>query len=312
MKPINLLFFTLLALSSPAETLNLSGGTIIKAPIIRESPDSVVLDLGFEVLRVPTSQILSRETEAASEAPETSASSIFSQRQNLPARSVQDLVSAVAPATVQINTPTGQGSGFLISRQGYLITNNHVISGENQLSVILYETGDGELRKVTFENVELIAQSPLFDLALVKIHADRTFPFVPIADRNSLSQGELVFAVGSPLGLERTISQGIISVRSRVANSGMALIQHTSQINPGNSGGPLFNRRGEVVGVNNLKISGAGLEGIGFAIPASTLIHFIENRSAYAFDPRNPNSGFRYLAPAGSQTEEIKAPVTPN
>jgi len=206
----------------------------------------------------------------------------------------------VGPATVQVRTATGLGSGFVISPEGYVITNNHVISGDYNISVILYEQGDKELRKVTFKKVELLAQSPLFDLALLKIHADRKFPFVPIAKRNVLEQGQEVFAVGSPLGLERSISSGIVSVRNRVVASGMTLIQHTSQINPGNSGGPLFNRQGEVVGVNNLKIASSSVEGIGFAIPAATVFHFIDNRDAYAFDPRNPNAGYRYLSPPGS------------
>jgi len=300
----NVIFLSALAIGATmqADTFTLPGGAMVTGPVIKESPEALVVDLGFEILRIPADKIISRSSNSAKEKPETTTtgSNIYTQQKNLPTRKVSDLVGQVAPATVQVTTPGGQGSGFIISEDGYLVTNNHVISGENDISIILYEKGEKELRKVTFEKVELIAQSPLFDLALLKIHAGKKFPSVPIAPRNVLDQGQEVFAVGSPLGLERTISQGIVSVKNRVVSSGMTLIQHTAQINPGNSGGPLFNRKGEVVGVNNLKISGAGLEGIGFAIPSTTVIHFIESRNAYAFDPRNPNAGYRYLSPAGS------------
>ena len=303
----HLIFLTTLVIAAGlrGDTFTLPGGAVVTGPVIKESPEAVVVDLGFEVLRIPTDKIISRSSNSTKAESETitANSEIYTQRKNLPTRTVSDLVSQVAPATVQVNTPGGQGSGFIISEEGYLVTNNHVISGENEISIILYEKGEKELRKVTFDKVELIAQSPLFDLALLKIHAEQKFPFVPIAPRNALDQGQEVFAVGSPLGLERTISQGIVSVKNRVVASGMTLIQHTAQINPGNSGGPLFNRKGEVVGVNNLKISAAGLEGIGFAIPSATVFHFIDSRNAYAFDPRNPNAGYRYLSPAGSKKD---------
>ncbi len=284
-----------------AEVLTLSDGASLTGPIVRETDTAIIVDLGFDLVRVPKSAVTSREDQSNPEKIVLEKNDkIYTHGEKLPTRSVSELVKEVGPATVQVRTPTGLGSGFLISSDGYVISNNHVISGDYKISIILYEQGAKELRKVTFEKVELLAQSPLFDLALLKIHADREFPFVPLSEPNALEQGQEVFAVGSPLGLERTISQGIVSVRNRVVNSGMTLIQHTAQINPGNSGGPLFNRQGEVVGVNNLKIASAAVEGIGFAIPTATVIHFIENRDAYAFDPRNPNSGYRYLSPPGS------------
>ncbi|MGB0744512.1 MAG: trypsin-like peptidase domain-containing protein, partial [Opitutales bacterium] len=89
---------------------------------------------------------------------------------------------------------------------------------------------------------------------------------------------------------------GIISVANRVIG-GRLYLQTTTQINPGNSGGPLFNLKGEVVGVNNMKIAAVGAEGLGFSISSRTLKSFLDNLEAYAFDPRNPNSGFRYLNP---------------
>jgi len=294
--------------------LEFTDGVKVSGPVIKETDSAIIVDLGFELLRVPKDRISARTVESSTQAGTSKAeekktnAKIYRHAENLPVKTVSALNKEVSPATVQVRTPSGLGSGFIISEDGYVVTNNHVISGDYKISVILYEEGERELRRITFENVELLAQSPLFDLALLKIHTeDRKFPFVSLALPNSLEQGQEVFAVGSPLGLERTVSQGIVSVRNRVVGSGMTLIQHTAQINPGNSGGPLFNRRGEVVGVNNLKIASASIEGIGFAIPSATVVHFIENRDAYAFDPRNPNSGYRYLSPPGSDaTSEIK------
>lgn len=127
---------------------------------------------------------------------------------------------------------------------------------------------------------------------------------MPLGDSQSVGEGQTVFAIGSPLGLERTVSQGIISLRNR-ALGGLLYLQTTTQINPGNSGGPLFNLRGEVVGVNNMKPMMTGIEGLNFAIPVSVLKTFIINRDAYAFDPRNPNAGFRYLQPSSFPREDL-------
>ncbi len=297
------LYTILLLFTAHADTITLNSGSSLTGSIVKESDQDLFIDLGFEIFRIPLSHVnqrLTDDSQPQENKTQTTTKTIYSQIDNPPTRSVSDLVKTVGPATVQIRVPTSLGSGFIISPDGYVITNNHVISGEYKITVVLYEEAGKELRKVTFENVELLAQSPLYDLALLKIHSDRTFPYVPLAEVNSLEQGQEVFAVGSPLGLERSISKGIVSVRNRIVSPGITLIQHTSQINPGNSGGPLFNRQGEVVGVNNLKIASSNIEGIGFAIPASLLYHFIHNRDAYAFDPRNPNSGYRYLSPPGS------------
>ena len=93
-----------------------------------------------------------------------------------------------------------------------------------------------------------------------------------------------------------SVSKGIISLKNRLIG-GRLYIQTTAQINPGNSGGPLFNNRGEVIGVNNMKIIAMGAEGLGFSIPTRVLKTFLNNREAFAFDPTNPNTGFRYTHP---------------
>ena len=139
---------------------------------------------------------------------------------------------------------------------------------------------------------ELIDQQT-FDLALLEIPVQKDLAFQPVvlASGHDHREGDEVFAIGNPLGLERSVSRGIVSTRNRNFG-GLAYIQMTAQINPGNSGGPLFNSRGEVIGVTNMGIPSG--EGLGFAIPAVYVKHFLDNNDAWAFDKDNPNTGFRY------------------
>src|SRR5262249_22453606 len=109
-----------------------------------------------------------------------------------------------------------------------------------------------------------------------------------------MAVGERVFAIGSPLGLERTVTEGILSTKTRQMQGGLYL-QTTAQINPGNSGGPLFNLRGEVIGVTNMKPAFG--EGIGLAIPVGAVKYFLNPLDAYAYDNDNPNNPYRYLQP---------------
>ncbi len=155
-----------------------------------------------------------------------------------------------------------------------------------------------ELDRLTFENVQIVASDPTADLALLAVRdaGDHRFATVPLGGSQGLRQGQTVFAVGSPLGLDRSVARGIVSLTNRVLR-GELYIQTTTAINAGNSGGPLFSLRGEVIGVANLKLAGMGLEGLSFAIPVDEVKRFIRNRSAFAFDPRNPNAGYRYLEP---------------
>src|SRR6185295_5227852 len=119
------------------------------------------------------------------------------------------------------------------------------------------------------------------------------FSYVALGDSDNLAVGERVFAVGSPLGLERTVTEGIVSTKTRQFQ-GELYIQTTAQINPGNSGGPLFNLRGEVVGVTNMKVFG---EGLAFAIPGDNVKRFLKNRDSFAYDTDNPSNPYRYLEP---------------
>jgi serine protease Do len=116
-----------------------------------------------------------------------------------------------------------------------------------------------------------------------------------------LAVGERVFAIGSPLGLERTVTEGILSTKTREM-SGMLYLQTTAQINPGNSGGPLFNLAGEVVGITNMKLTSG--EGLGFAIPAEAVKFFLDHRDAFTYANDNPGNAYRYLAPP-SHTHQL-------
>jgi serine protease Do len=220
-------------------------------------------------------------------------------------------------AIVTVRTPIGLGSGFLIHPDGYIVTNDHVIAGEHEISVTFYEESSNAgsssgLRKVPLDHVRIVATSPDWDLALLKVEGSREafpgpFPTIPLGHSGELRRGERVFAVGNPLGLERSVSEGIVSLTNRLLG-GRLFVQTTAQINPGNSGGPLLNMRGEIVGVNNMKVVAAGAEGLGFAIPVARLKEFLGNLDAFAFDPLHPNSGFRYHAPPTATSQ----PTTPH
>jgi serine protease Do len=211
---------------------------------------------------------------------------------------VRELVEELGEAVVQVRTPGGMGSGFFISEDGFLITNFHVIEGETQISIEVYHQKNGQLERKSYKHSRIVAMNKFADLALLKIEdADAPrFATVTLADSDLLAAGERVFAIGSPLGLERTVTEGIVSTTTRQIQ-GALYLQTTAQINPGNSGGPLFNMRGEVIGVTNMKITFG--EGLGFAIPVSSVAYFLKHRDAYAYDTDNPSNAYRYLSPPG-------------
>ncbi|MCI5072144.1 Do family serine endopeptidase [bacterium] len=154
----------------------------------------------------------------------------------------------------------GLGSGFVISEQGYVVTNNHVVKGANRVVVIFSDEKEYEAK--------VIGQDAKTDLALLKItDQKRKFPAVVLGDSDQLEVGDVVVAIGNPFGLSHTTTQGIVSAKER--SIGISeyddLIQTDASINPGNSGGPLLNIHGEVVGINTAIIASG--QGLGFAIP---------------------------------------------
>lgn len=284
-----------------ASVLSLKSGASLQGEVLVEKPDRVVVDLGFTILTVPRDEIASiQAVDATGAAVQTVQDTLDLYRvaTNPAVLSMKENVERVSEAVVQVRTPSGLGSGFFIHPSGYVVTNEHVVAGEYNLTVTQFRRGSTELEKVQYTKVRIVALDSRLDLALLKIDdvGAGPFPVVPVGDSQELTDGQTVFAIGSPLGLDRTVSQGIVSSRNRPMD-GQLFIQTTTQINPGNSGGPLFNLRGEVVGVNDMKAMMVGVEGLNFAIPATVLKNFLRNRDAFAFDPRNPNAGYRYLEP---------------
>lgn len=169
------------------------------------------------------------------------------------------------------------GSGFIISADGFVVTNNHVVSPDARakLQSITVTLPDG-----TEYEAELIGADAASDLAVLKIKADRTFPFVTFGDSSAARVGEWVVAIGNPFGLGGTVTSGIISAVYRNTGQGGAYdryIQTDASINRGNSGGPLFDMRGNVIGINNAIFSpSGGSVGIGFAIPAEIAAPIVE------------------------------------
>lgn len=154
------------------------------------------------------------------------------------------------------------GTGFIISPDGYILTNNHVVNGADEVMVKL---SDGREVKG-----EIKGSDEKVDLALIKITEKEMHPFAELGDSDRLEVGEWVMAIGNPFGLSHTVTAGIVSAKGRVIGSGPYddFIQTDASINPGNSGGPLFNAAGQVIGINTAIIAGGG-GGIGFAIPVN-------------------------------------------
>jgi len=153
------------------------------------------------------------------------------------------------------------GSGFIVDKDGYVITNNHVIENAEEIQVILKDESVYEAK--------IIGRDANTDIALIKILADVNFAFVKMGNSDTLKIGQWVVAIGNPFGLENTVTAGIVSAKGRIIEPGPynEYIQTDASINPGNSGGPLLNMDGEVVGINSMIFAGG--HGIGFAIPVN-------------------------------------------
>ncbi len=291
-----------------AEEVLLKSGHRLQGDVLKETQQDLFLDVGVDVIRIPRDRIQSRQAAASEAEPNPlerldDGNEVYSTAR-LPLRSIRELAATYGEGVVLVETTSGLGSGFILNDRGYCVTNYHVVEQETRIAVTIYHrTSQGDFARRRIKDVKILALNPFFDLALLQIPQQEDFAFQPVflAGSDDLHEGEEVFAIGNPLGLERSVSEGIVSTRNRTFD-GIVYIQTTAQINPGNSGGPLFNRKGEVVGVTNMKITGG--EGLGFAIPITYVKHFLLNRDAFAFDPNNPNTGYRYLDPPGRRNPE--------
>lgn len=198
------------------------------------------------------------------------------------------LTAAVRPSVVSIDTsgvrtqrlldrfgrqlvrpiPTqGQGSGVIVTEEGHVITNQHVVSGQSQIQVTLH---DGRTHEA-----ELIGKDELLDIAVLKLRGVGDWKPLKFGDSDEVQIGQLVFALGNPFGLGQTVTQGIISARERsLSDTQRDLFQTDAAINPGNSGGPLVNLQGEIIGINSAIYRpddrvNSGFQGVGFSIPSN-------------------------------------------
>jgi serine protease Do len=322
-------FLTFCAFQSAfCDTIQLKDKSAIVGTVVAEKRDQVAVDVGYTILLVPRNEIVKiskndgsvppprpapSQKSSAPDSKHAADSKVVSDSKSgfysapskaLPSRTVRELVNQLGEAVVQVRTPSGLGSGFIINEDGYLMTNFHVIEGETQISVEVYhQTPDGVLERKTYKQVRIIAMNKFEDLTLLKIE-DKDLPkfkYVVMGNADGMSVGERVFAIGSPLGLERTVTEGILSTKTRQLG-GELYLQTTTQINPGNSGGPLFDMTGEVVGITNMKITFG--EGLGFAIPVEAVKFFLDHRDAFTYSNDNPSNPYRYLEPP-SRTHHI-------
>jgi len=298
------------------DVIELKTGQKLEGDVLKDVGGELVVDLGVDIVRIPASQIKSRHAKDESDKPQGEAKSeqheIY-KTADLPIRTIKELSQKFGEGVVLVKTTSGLGSGFILDERGHCVTNYHVVEQETRISItILHKNANGEFVRRQIDDVAIVALNPFFDLALLQVPVQKDIKFQPVylARENDQREGDEVFAIGNPLGLERSVSQGIISTRNRNMN-GITFIQTTAEINPGNSGGPLFNLRGEVVGVTNMKLLFS--EGLGFAIPIAYVKHFLDNRDAFAFDKTNPNSGVRYLeAPRRKNFSIVPPPATQN
>jgi serine protease Do len=300
-----------------ADRIVLKEGQTITGDILAEKKTQIYIDIGITVLAVPKETILEYEYTETLTVDKADPDKIGDSRKeawgtlgaaqddklyktaNLGIKTIEKCVEAVSEAVVMVSSPAGSGSGFFINEDGYLITNYHVIERETRIEVTVFRKTKNSFEKDKFKKVKIEAINPFIDLALLKIipagpDKNVKVKFVHLGDTNRIKAGEQVFAIGNPLGLDRTVTNGVISTKNR-AFQGLLYIQTNADINPGNSGGPLFNLAGEVIGVTNMGYIFLG--GLGFAIPVNYVKHFIDNREAFIYDKDNPNTGYRYVQP---------------
>lgn len=285
------------AFAVQAQTVVLRNGAVITAPVVYRDDRGVLLDIGHDILRIPAGSISAVREDGDHHVadPQTVATDRLYTVLEHGALPTADAVKRFAPSVVMVRTPRGLGSGFFVNREGYIVTNFHVITGSRRIAVTRFELGQTGFRQVVHRDVEIIAAAPFYDLAVLRIEAappDIEPAVFPPSD--TTADGERIFVIGNPLGLEQTVTEGVVS-RAHRHHRGVLYRQIDAPVNPGNSGGPLFNGHGQVIGVINAKVP--FMDGLGFAIPARHVQYVLDHIDAFAFNPANPESGFVYTDP---------------
>lgn len=230
--------------------------------------------------------------------------------QSIGTNTVSQIAAIAGPSVVEVTTENiatnaffgqyitdGAGSGVIISEDGYIITNHHVVSGASKINVTLSD-------KTSYE-AKLIGTDSKTDIAVLKIDATGLTPAI-VGDSDKLSVGEFALAIGNPMGtLGGTVTDGIISALNRditVGSETMNLMQTNAAVSPGNSGGGLFNERGELIGIVNAKSSGTNTEGLGFAIPINTAIQVAQQLMEVGYVTGRPAMGVTVVSIHDIQT----------
>jgi len=183
------------------------------------------------------------------------------------------IIEGAIKSVVTIKTDISQGSGFIIADGGYVVTNAHVMEGATAAGIVTY---DEELHSVS-----RVGENEVMDIVLLKI-TDESYLPLELENSDNVQVGEKVIAIGNPLGLQFSVSEGIVSAIHREGENGLAAyIQTDAALNPGNSGGPLINSQGKVIGINNFKVGGS--ESLGFALESNYIKDIINDISQQAY-----------------------------
>ena len=241
--------------------------TVPAAPLVTGLPDftQLVDVVGPAVVNIRTSEKISNQATASGMDEDMLE---FFRRFGVPVPNVPRQGRPQQPDDEGEDRPSGVGSGFILSADGYVMTNAHVVDGASEVVVTLADKREFKAK--------IVGADKRTDVAVVKIEA-KGLPAVKIGDVNRLKVGEWVMAIGSPFGLENSVTAGIVSAKQRDTGDYLPFIQTDVAINPGNSGGPLLNMRGEVVGINSQIYSrSGGFMGISFAIPIDEAVRVSE------------------------------------
>lgn len=264
---------------------------VVRDPARLPGASQVVLSYSDAVERIQDSVVTVLTEAAAEEVREDEAS-----KSKLPRFDLGEEMEESLPKN------RGNGSGIIISKSGYILTNHHVVADAAKITVRL-RTSEDELAAV------VVGGDPIFDLALLKVEAQDLAP-ATLADSSNVRVGDVVLALGSPFGLEQTLTMGVVSATGRstvglIRNGLEDFIQTDAAINPGNSGGPLLDGLGRVVGVNTARYMG---ENIGFAIPINLALKVAEDLVQYGIVVRG-YLGIRYAELAASELKKAGVPT---